>query len=147
MKILDATAGNRAMWFDKQNPIATFIDIRPEVKPDMVMDCTNTTFEDKTFDLIVFDPPHVNCGSNSHMAKTYGHFTTAEIRELIRDAFIEFKRILKDDGFVIFKWNDHDQRLSKVLSLIWDFEPLFAQKTAYKTKHASSTYWLCLIKK
>jgi len=55
VKILDATCGSRAFWFDKHQKDTTFIDIRPEVNPDIVMDCTKTTFEDRSFDLIVFE--------------------------------------------------------------------------------------------
>lgn len=147
MKILDATAGNRAMWFDKNCPLATFIDVRPEVKPDRVEDCTNTSFPERIFDLVVFDPPHVNCGASSSMGKTYGHFTTAQIKELCRKAFAEFYRVLKDGGFVIFKWNDHDTKLDTVLSLATPFlSPLFGQRVATRTKHSSSTYWVCLCK-
>jgi len=147
MKILDATSGNRAMWFDKNCPLATFIDLREEVKPEIVMDCTNTTFPDYSFDLIVFDPPHVNVGATSQMGQSYGHFTTAEIKELVRKAFEEFYRILKDNGIVIFKWNDHDTKLGTVLDLADPFfAPLFGQKVASRTKHSSSTYWVCLCK-
>jgi hypothetical protein len=52
LRILDATAGNRGVWFNKSHPLATYIDINPEVKPDIVMDCTKTCFPDKTYDLI-----------------------------------------------------------------------------------------------
>ncbi len=38
MKILDLTAGNRAIWFDKNNPLTIFIDKRKEVKPTYVRD-------------------------------------------------------------------------------------------------------------
>lgn len=147
LNILDATCGNRAMWFDKSCPLATFIDVRPEVKPDIVLDCAPTSFEDKQFDLIVFDPPHVNVGANSQMAISYGHFTTAHIKELVNQAFMEFYRILKDNGVVIFKWNDHDTKLETVIKLADPFFlPLFGQKTASKTKHSSSTYWVTMCK-
>jgi SAM-dependent methyltransferase len=147
MRILDATCGKRGIWFDKKCPLATYIDIRAEVEPDMVMDCTKTSFADKTFDLIVFDPPHMVCGPKSDMAQRYGHFLTADILRLIEEAFIEFHRILKDEGFVLFKWNDHDITLERILTLIHPpFAPLFGQKTAHRTKHSSATYWMCLVK-
>lgn len=149
MRILDATAGYRSMWFNKQNPLTTYIDIRPEVKPDHVMDSRQTTFPDREFDLILFDPPHVSYSKENKgiFAKKYGTFSAQEIRITIKEAFIEFYRILKDNGFVIFKWNTHSQKLEKILSLINGFEALFGQITAYKTKHSSQTYWVCLIKK
>lgn len=146
MKILDATAGNRGIWFNKNCSDATYMDIRPEVKPDIVGDCTKTDFPDKHFDLIVFDPPHFKAGPKSQMAKIYGQLNAREIRDLIEDGFKEFHRILKDNGFVLFKWNDHDQKLDKILRLILNFEPLFGQKVSVRTKHSSATYWVCLRK-
>lgn len=149
MKILDATCGERGIWFNKNHPLATYIDVRPEVRPDVVMDCTKTNFPDQEFNLIVFNPPHQSYSKNAKgiFAEKYGRFNAQEIRDLVADAFIEFKRILKDNGFVLFKWNNHDQKLNKILGLIKDFEPLFGQKVSMRTKHSSQTYWLCLIKK
>ena len=147
MKILDATCGSRAFWFDKHQKDTTFIDIRPEVNPDIVMDCTKTTFEDRSFDLIVFDPPHCSIPNGKGIfSEKYGNFSAQQIRDLIKNAFKEFHRILKDEGFVIFKWNTHDQKLKTILPLIEGFELLFGQKTAIRTKHASSTYWFTLKK-
>jgi tRNA G10 N-methylase Trm11 len=138
LRILDATAGNRGIWFNKNHPLATYIDINPKVKPDIVMDCTKTCFPDKTFDLIVFDPPHIGSSSQNKgiITTRYGHLRANEIRRLIYNAFKEFNRILKDGGFVLFKWNDHDQKLDKILGLVEDFEPLFGQRVAIRTKHS-----------
>lgn len=146
MKILDATCGKRGIWFDKEFRDAVYIDVRPEVEPQIIMDCTRTTFREKEFDLIVFDPPHVNVGANSDMTKSYGHFTSQQIRELIQGADLEFCRILKDEGFLLFKWNDHDQKLQRMLELMPHFKALFGQKTSERSLHASVTSWVCLIK-
>jgi hypothetical protein len=40
MKILDLTAGKRAVWFNKKNPLALYLDKRSEVEPDIVCDVT-----------------------------------------------------------------------------------------------------------
>jgi len=149
IRILDATAGFRGIWFDKNEEHTIYIDIRPEVNPDYVMDCTKTSFPDKFFNLIVFDPPHIGTTPKNKgiMGKRYhGGLRASEIRELVRNASKEFFRILKDDGFLIFKWNNHDQKLSKMLSLMPEFKPLFGHKVAIRTKHASSTYYVVLIK-
>lgn len=83
-KILDACCGSKMMWFDKNNPNVLFADIRTEkhvlcdnrvleIKPDIEIDFTNMPFEDESFNLVVFDPPHLNkLGQNSWMAKKYG---------------------------------------------------------------------------
>ena len=72
------------MWFDKRNPQAVFMYIRDEehilcdgrsleVHPDVIGDFRSIPFEDATFRLVVFDPPHlVRLGDNSYMAHKYG---------------------------------------------------------------------------
>lgn len=145
MKILDVSAGNRAMWFNKTNPLTTFVDIRPEVNPDIVADTRDLPMLDTSdFDLVVFDPPHVNCGANSIMGQTYGHFTSQEIRDIVEGTGKEVARLLKPNGLLIFKWNDHDQKLDNMIALMPQFEPLFGQRTGTRTKHASGTYWVTL---
>lgn len=60
MRILDMSAGNRAVWIDKKNPLATFLDLRAEVNPDIVCDTrTMSKIVKGKFDLFVFDPPHL----------------------------------------------------------------------------------------
>jgi len=147
MRILDATCGKRGIWFDKANPDTVYIDIRPEIKPDIVCDATRLPFKDRCFDMVVFDPPHLKLGPNSTMASQYGLFRAWEIRKLVHDGFTEFSRVLVAGGIVLFKWNTHDVKLSTILALIpsW-FTPLFGQTVSMRTKHSSSTYWVCLVK-
>ena len=58
-RILDATAGNRTIWKTKESPYIIWIDIEPDLafQPDIIMDSTNTTFDDDYFNTIFFDPP------------------------------------------------------------------------------------------
>ena len=145
MKILDVSAGNRAVWFDKHHSMATFLDIRPEVEPDIVADSRNLgTFADGSFDLAVFDPPHVNFGKNAEMSKTYGWHTTVEIRDILERTAIELSRVVRPDGLLALKWNDHDQKLTTVLALMPSWEPLFGHQVSIRTKHASTTSWVLL---
>ena len=148
MEIIDLSAGNRAIWFNKFHPDVTYVDIRAEVFPDVKADSRDLPYADKTYDLAVFDPPHVNCGANSTMSKTYGHHTTEEIRDIITGTAKEAYRVCKKEALMAFKWNDHDQKLEKVLKLLepW-WEPLFGHKVAMRTKHSSSTTWVLLRRK
>lgn len=127
MKILDLSAGNRAMWFDKQNPLVTFLDKRESVKPCFVCDTTNIPNEvGDGYDLVVFDPPHENVGANGHMTKRYGHSTRAEIIETIKGSGKEAHRITKKNALMAFKWNDHAFNLDHVLELMTEYwQPLF----------------------
>ena len=144
MKILDVSAGNRAVWFNKAHPMATYLDVRAEVKPDIVADSRDIPLPDNSVDLAVFDPPHVNFSAGAEMSKTYGHHTTDDIRDIICGTGKELSRVVKAGGLMAFKWNDHDQKLEKVLALMPEWEPLFGHKTAMRTKHASATTWVMM---
>ena len=143
MKILDMSAGNRAIWFDKNHPLATYLDKRPEVNPTVVCDTTSIpTSVGKDFDLVVFDPPHLNTGKNSNMAKCYGHHTTAQILETIEGSGKEAHRLTKENALMALKWNTHDIRLQRVFDLLPQWEPLFGHLT--KDGPRSQTYWVML---
>ena len=146
MKILDMSAGNRAVWFDKNYRDATYLDLRPSVNPTIVANTRAMPPEvGDGYQLVVFDPPHVNFGANAEMSKTYGHHTTEDIRDIIKRSAKEAHRVTVTDALMAFKWNDHDQKLDKVLALMADYwEPLFGHGTSVRTKHACQTYWVML---
>lgn len=148
LRIVDLTAGNRAIWFNKQRPLTVWLDKREGVEPTFVLDSTKTSLADHHFDLAVFDPPHVNFGKNARMSKNYGHHTTKEIKDLIRGVSKEAHRITRQNALMAFKWNDHDQKLEKVLELMPEWEPLFGHIVSKrKSTRANSTYWVLLARK
>ena len=154
--ILDACCGDRAFWFDKQNPNVLFADRRvmePEVVgngkdarvrkclPDKIMDFRNMDIPDSTFQLVVFDPPHLFLGENSYMAKCYGSLDRQTWQEDLRKGFSECFRVLIFGGILIFKWNECDILLSEVLKCT-DEKPLFGHPSGKSQK----THWLCFMK-
>lgn len=141
MRILDLSAGNRAIWFNKQHPLALYLDIRQEMKPDLICDVRQLPkYIGDNFDLICWDPPHVNTGANSNMAKNYGHFTTAQIIDLIERGAKEACRVSKPNALMAFKWNTHDIKLKRVFDLMPQWEPLFGH--LIKSGPRSQTYWV-----
>lgn len=143
MKILDLSAGKRAIWFHKNHSFATYLDKRPEVYPDIVCDTRSLPHEVGThYDLIVWDPPHMNCGPNSNMSKVYGYHTTADILDLIEKTSIEAHRVSKQNALMALKWNNHDIKLERVFALMPNWEPLFGHLT--KDGPGSQTYWVML---
>ena len=119
--ILDACCGGRMFWFDKHNPATMFIDVRTVdkgafpnnwnpnwcVAPDVVADFRNMPFPDKSFKLVVFDPPHLTSGSDkSVINKKYGLLNKDTWKEDIVSGFNECWRVLDDFGVLIFKWNE-----------------------------------------
>jgi hypothetical protein len=144
LKILDLTAGNRAIWFDKNHPRAVYLDKRAEVNPTVVCDTREIPESvGSRFNLVVFDPPHLNTGKNSNMSKCYGHHTTAEILETIEKTAHQAHKISAPHALMAFKWNDHDIRLERVLKLMPQWEPLFGHCTN-KDRPRSKTYWVML---
>ena len=86
-RVLDPCCGSRMFWFDRQNPDVVFGDKRTEthvlcdgrtlrIEPDVTLDFTDLPFDDGTFKLVVFDPPHLHtAGPKSWMAAKYGKLT------------------------------------------------------------------------
>ena len=152
--ILDACCGGRMLWFNKKHPNTIYIDNRiaekghidhrpnHEVKPDVVMNFTNLEFKDKSFKLVVFDPPHLKTlGKNSRFAKTYGSLNAETWQYDLNKGFNECWRVLEDYGILIFKWNEEEISSDTVLSLFLE-KPLFGHTTGSKSK----TKWFCFMK-
>lgn len=151
-KILDACCGSRMFWFDKQNPDVLFADIRTEshilcdgrkleINPDMEIDFRKMPFENESFEMVVFDPPHLNkLGKDTWMAKKYGVLLpTWELD--IKAGFDECMRVLQIGGVLIFKWNEVQVTLNQVLKII-ETRPLFGHMSG---KHGK-TIWMCFKK-
>ena len=154
--ILDACCGGRMFWFDRENPNVLFADKRvmePTIVghgkdarvrkclPDKIMDFRNMDVADETFNLVVFDPPHLFLGENSHMAKTYGSLNKDTWRDDIRAGFSECFRVLKTNGTLIFKWNESDVPIKEILKLA-PYKPLFGNQSG----KASKTHWIAFMK-
>jgi SAM-dependent methyltransferase len=154
--ILDACCGGRAFWFDKNNPNVLFADSRvmkPEIVgngknarirkclPDKIMDFREMDIPDNTFNLVVFDPPHLFVGKNSYMAKCYGMLDKHTWEKDLTKGFAECFRVLKQHGILIFKWNECDILLKDVLNLT-PYKPLFGHPSG----KAQKTHWVCFMK-
>ncbi|MNL07832.1 hypothetical protein D3C87_1285250 [compost metagenome] len=150
--ILDACCGSRMFWFDKENPNVVFQDIREEshilcdgrpleVSPDVVADFRNMPYSDESFQMVVFDPPHLKkLGKDTWMAKKYGVLLpTWELD--IKLGFDECMRVLKCNGTLIFKWNEVQIPISRILELI-PYKPLFGHTSGKNGK----TIWMAFMK-
>lgn len=147
--ILDACCGSKMFWFDKNNPDVLFADNRElettlcdgrklVVKPDDVIDFRNMPYEDNTFKLVVFDPPHlIRAGENSWIRKKYG-VLPKNWKEYINDGVNECLRVLDDYGILVFKWNEEQIKTSDIVNCL-DVKPLFGDRRA-------KTHWMCFMK-
>ncbi len=150
--ILDACCGARMFWFNKEHPDVLFADIRREsieccdgrhveIDPDLKIDFRNMPFENNTFKMVVFDPPHMNdLGENSWLAQKYGRLLPSW-EDDIKQGFSECFRVLVPGGTLIFKWNETQIPVSKILELT-DYKPLFGHKSG---KNAN-THWIAFTK-
>lgn len=128
-RILDATCGDRTIWFQKKEPHTIYCDIRREewegdfgnvlnndgkkkhrhlvIDPDIQCSFTDLPFDDGTFNLVVFDPPHIeNLTEKSWMRKSYGSLD-GDWKPMIKNGFQECMRVLKPGGTLIFKMVGH----------------------------------------
>lgn len=140
-RILDPCCGSRMMYFNKNDQRVLFGDIRQEehylkdrdlirhleVKPDIKMDFTNLPFNDESFRVVVFDPPHlVRTGKNHGWPRSTG-------------------RVLEHGGVLIFKWNENQISVKEILSLTNE-TPLFGHVTRKHKVNQTSTHWFTFIK-
>lgn len=150
--ILDLASGSRMFYFNANDPRVVFGDCRThestlcdgrklEIKPDILMDFRNLPYEAETLPCVVFDPPHLrSAGRNGWMAQKYGSLGD-DWREYLRDGFAECFRVLKPFGTLIFKWNENDIPLLKILSLTPE-KPVLGHKTGKRM----NTHWVLFIK-
>lgn len=148
-RILDVCCGSRMFWFDKTNKDTIYMDIREfedtlcdgrhlSVNPDVIGDFRNIPFDGETFNMVVFDPPHlIKAGDNSWLVKKYGKLSNAWPQD-IKQGFDECMRVLKPNGTLIFKWNEEQIKLKEILNCI-NYKPLFGNKR-------SKTHWLVFMK-
>ena len=168
--ILDACCGGKMFYFDKSDKRVLFQDIRKikttlcdgrtfEVSPDVQCDFTDMPYEDGTFSMVVFDPPHLvySRGKKSKMVDMYGSLSErakptgyqqikygalySDWRDMLSKGFKECFRVLKHGGFLIFKWNETDVKVSEILKLTPE-KPVFGHISGKR----SNTHWICFMK-
>lgn len=138
MKILDACCGSRMFWFNKENADTIYIDNRTEdtmlcdgrkliVKPDIIADFRDLPFENESFYLVVFDPPHlIRAGDKSFLKIKYGRLD-ATWKDDIKQGLSECWRVLKNNGTMVFKWNEEQISFSMIKNLL-PCEPVIGQR-------------------
>lgn len=152
--ILDACCGGRMLWFVKEHKNTIYIDYeikkrghikqRPnhEVKPNILMDFRELGFKDKSFKLVIWDPPHrTKMQETSIFGRKYGSLNAETWQSDLKTGFKECWRVLENYGILIFKWSDVGNKIKNILGL-FDRAPLFGHTTGSNAK----THWLCFMK-
>lgn len=154
--ILDCTSSVRAMWTDPQDLDAVFIDLRREVKPDVVCCWQFLPFKNKSFTLANFDPPHMVYfveGKPSFLTERFGLLNRLTWQKDMKDGFNEIIRVLKPDCPLLFKWNNNHIATKRILAC-FSLQPKFGSTVngsrGFRRKGSleprSQTFWFCFIK-
>jgi SAM-dependent methyltransferase len=147
--ILDATCGNRSIWYpgQKDRDDTLYIDKREEndgfvsdgyecgvnpnysVDPDCVEDYRDLPYADESFNLVVFDPPHAVRPDGMKkltgvVLRKYGALHAETWQADIKAGFEELFRVLNPGGTLVFKFADEAADFDTVLNLA-PVDPLF----------------------
>lgn len=114
-KILDATVNYGRFWRGSHRPV-TGLDIDARYKPDVVADNTAMPFEDSSFDVVVYDPPHIpNQGKDNKKdfqerfglkfssPKENGYTFSHTFPPFVLEAY----RVLRPEGILLCKITDY----------------------------------------
>ena len=134
--ILDVCCGRRMMWFNKARKDTIYCDIRNSrdlrVLPDVQCSFEALPFKDSSFELVVFDPPHLYRPNPEKFKMGIKYGCLPRLWEsMLYKGFAECMRVLRPEGSLIFKWSDKEIKLDRILHLLG--EPLFGSRTSKNT--------------
>lgn len=113
--ILDATVNGGRFWRDSHRPVVG-MDVEAIHRPDVVGDNTSMPFREGSFEVVVYDPPHVpnqgrdktkdfnvRFGLGSRSTKANGYTFAHTYPPFLREAW----RVLKSEGVLLAKIADY----------------------------------------
>lgn len=144
------------MWFQKKHANALYIDKRCEkkgfmenqphfsVEPDVIADFREMPFPDGSFNLVVFDPPHMirKEVTEGWLYQKYGKLLAASWEDDIGRGFAECWRVLAEKGTLLFKWSEAEGIKMKDLEPFFPTPPVFGSNLGKNNK----TLWLVFFK-
>lgn len=157
--ILDATAGSRQMWPNKNPPHVVFMDknIHAFIPPHIFASNEYCPFRDHVFGCVLFDPPHAGKGKTSIKLKwadptnrNYLGLDTTKQKILINiyKAQKEFQRLTNR---LCFKWSWNPKMgksrgtpLENVLPFFKDWKVI--HKKEWKNRTATASYWITFVR-
>lgn len=109
LRILDATWGKGTMWRAiPKNYRVVGLDIDPSKRASILADNRKLPFQANSFNIIVFDPPHVtHSWSTWDQSVNYSNADgMSDVTHLLSNFIEEAIRVLRDDGILFIKIAD-----------------------------------------
>ena len=162
--ILDATAGNRVLWPNKNPPNVVFMDKETglSTSPHLFAVWQYLPFRDNVFLLTFFDPPHSKFGKTSvhNNPKGWDNPRIVDGRKIggtwwgsleqgwygvFHKAQKEFARV--SEG-LCFKWNTTSHPLETVLKVFEEWTEVYRKNIKSKMQRGKSkTWWITMVRK
>jgi SAM-dependent methyltransferase len=114
-RILDATVNGGRFWRGSKRPVIG-LDLEARHKPDVAGDNTAMPFRSRSFDVIVYDPPHIpnqgkdkskdfnsRFGLGLRVPKEHGYNFSHTFPPFMKEAW----RVLKPEGVLLCKITDY----------------------------------------
>jgi hypothetical protein len=118
---LDPTYSVGRFWKGLPGPLLKY-DLVPQVDGVKQADCRKLPLKDNQIESLMFDPPFIAEGlkSNSLIKDRFSSFDSLdELKAMYLDSLIEFYRILKPNGLVVFKCQDLVRWHKQFLTHVW----------------------------
>lgn len=154
-EILDACCGGRHWWWDKDHPLAVYMDNRVappgsipprpnwSCEPDLIGDFRAMPFSDGLFRLVLFDPPHnVRKELGGYNGVRYGALTAETEQDDLRRGFAECWRVLAPGGTLVFKWAGKLDRVEPHFPAT----PIVGSRSAPRGTKGLGTRWIIFYK-
>jgi len=147
---LDASAGARMMWPNKNPPLTVFMDKNVEAwRPPDVFGCwEHLPFKDDIFETVFFDPPHKlgrTTGRGFWATPSHRNYYGSDLPKIkfrvgVYRGTREFLRVAKR---LCFKWNDIELSIERVLSLFpKEWKEVYRKVIDKGLKTKTLTFWI-----
>jgi hypothetical protein len=115
---LDSTGGDRGFWDGSEPVQVTALFVDPERSDGATGDFRQLDYDDASFDVVLFDPPHLaDSSAGALMAEKFGTVPDDEIEGVVSDGCREAWRVARLG--VVVKVTDHVHGQRYVLESDW----------------------------
>ena len=157
--VLDATAGNRMIWTNKNPPNVVFLDKERNlgVPPNIFADNRYLPFRDNCFSCVIFDPPY-SCSlppwwdnptpkrkPKGNTSSWYGRFKNPRDMVIsLHKAQKEFQRV---SNRLCFKWGEMEKTFFQIASIFTGTGWKIIQQKEHRGKYKVGkvkTWWITM---